>query len=145
MLLSKSFSIAIFLFFFVSGTQAQSNLANEVLNMESRRFNAMTQADTNALRPMLADDLVYIHSNSLRESKSDHLLAIGSRKLVYEKLDRKEGQVRIFGKTAIVNGVVNAKGVLNGNPFDIRLIYTAIYRLKHGLWQLLNWQSTKIP
>lgn len=145
MLQTKAYQIALFLLFLFSGVQAQSTQARQVLDMESRRFSAMIQADTNALKLMLSDDLMYIHSNALRESKAAHLKAIGSRKLIYEKLDRKEAQVRFYGKTALVNGVVNAKGVLNGNPFDIMLVYTAVYRRKHGSWQLLNWQSTKMP
>ena len=124
---------------------AQQNKIVAVLDQEQKRFEAMMRADTVALRPMLSDDLVYLHSNALQENKQAHLKAIASGKLVYQKLQREQASVRMYGKTALINGRVQAAGILNGNPFDIKLIYTAVYRKSKGRWLLANWQSTRIP
>ncbi|MBN8677796.1 MAG: nuclear transport factor 2 family protein [Chitinophagales bacterium] len=124
---------------------AQNKLADAVLQFESKRFEAMTRADTASLRTMLSDDLIYIHSNALTEHKQDHLNAIASKKLIYKSMKREQAGVRLYGKTAIVNGTVAVQGILQNNDFSLRLLYTAIYRKKGKHWQLLNWQSTKIP
>jgi hypothetical protein len=116
-----------------------------VLDFEQKRFDAMTRADTVALSPMLGNDLVYIHSNALKENKQEHLSAIASRNLVYKTMNREQAAVRIFGKTAVINGIVSVQGVIKGNDFTVRLLYTAIYRKKGRSWCLVNWQSTKIP
>ena len=140
---SKRFSLSIFLLFILSALNAQSSKSLKVLAAEARRFDAMIRADTAALRPMLAEELVYIHSNAMKENKLEHLAAIGSRKLVYQKMERQEANLRIYGKTALVNGVVKVQGILNGNAFEARLLYLAVYRKKRGSWVLINWQSTK--
>jgi hypothetical protein len=133
------------LLFTLCTLNAQSKKAQEVLGFEARRFEAMTRADTAALKPMLAEELIYIHSNALKESKLEHLSAIATRKLVYQKMDREAANVRFYGKTALVNGTVKVAGLLNGNAFEVRLLYVAVYRKKRGAWQMVHWQSTKMP
>ncbi len=146
MIHSKFISIRLILLFILPATlTAQSGKSLEVLNAESRRFLAMIEADTAALRPMLADDLIYVHSNALKETKSTHLAAIGSKKLVYKTMDRQDVQVRVYAKTVLVNGTLHVKGILNDNAFEVQLLYSAMYHKKRGVWQLANWQSTKLP
>ncbi len=135
-------TLGILLLFSLSVLNAQSKSTQKVLDTEAQRFAAMMRADTLALRPMLAEDLVYVHSNALKENKSEHLAAIASKKLVYEKMDREAANVRFYGKTALVNGIVKVQGKLKGNAFEVRLLYLAVYRKKKGAWVLINWQST---
>lgn len=116
-----------------------------VLKKEGDRFAAMTRSDTAALRGLLHDDLIYIHSNTLTENKAQHIAAIASGRLVYQKMTSESVNLRRYGKTALTNGTVQVKGILNGTPFEVRLMYTAVYRKKRGHWRLLNWQSTRIP
>ena len=124
---------------------AQTKTERKILDTEQRRFGAMTSKDTLALRDLLADDLVYIHSNALTESKPAHISAISTGRLVYEQMTREQAKVRRYGKTALTNGVVQVKGILNEKTFEMRLAYTAVYRKKGGDWQLANWQSTRVP
>ncbi|HAD14302.1 MAG TPA: nuclear transport factor 2 family protein [Saprospirales bacterium] len=140
------FSLFLVLFFCQPWSlDAQNPLIASVLDFEQKRFDAMTRADTAFLSPMLGNDLVYIHSNALEEDKQEHLGAIASRNLVYKTMNREQAVVRIFGKTAVINGVVSVQGILKGNDFAVRLLYTAVYRKKGRSWLLVNWQSTKIP
>ncbi|MFN0216907.1 MAG: nuclear transport factor 2 family protein [Saprospiraceae bacterium] len=143
MIRSKSIAIVFLLFWVLPPLWAQSRQAQKVLDVEFRRFEAMTKADTAMLRDMLSEDLVYVHSNALKESKAEHIAHISMGKLVYKKIDRQEAKLRFYGKTALVNGIVNVQGILNGNAFEIRLLYSAVYRKKGKRWLLVNWQSTK--
>jgi hypothetical protein len=128
------------------GWSFQSNgQSSKVLANEQSRFSAMVAGDTLQLRQWLSDDLVYIHSNSIQESKNAHLSNIASRKIVYEQMRRESPAVRIKGRLAIVNGSIRVKGLLNQNPFELQMLYTAVYEKKKGKWLLTNWQTTKIP
>ena len=125
---------------------AQTATERVLLDTEARRFVAMTQRDTAFLKNALADDLVYIHSNALIETKTAHLAAIVTGQLVYENMTRESVSIRRYGsKMALHNGIVVVKGIIQGTPFQVRLQYTAVYRKKKNMWQLVNWQSTKIP
>lgn len=127
-----------------SASGKSSAAERSVLDTETLRFELMTKGDTLALSRLLADDLVYIHSNGLTESKPQHLQAMAAGRLKYSTMQREEAKVRLYGKMALNNGIVHAVGVLNNTPFDIRLRYTAVYQKQHGQWRLLNWQSTRI-
>jgi hypothetical protein len=140
----RSFFLSFWLLFILSTLSAQSKKAQGILDNEVRRFEAMVRADPLGLQPLLADELIYIHSNALKEIKLAHLNAISSRKLVYEKIEREAASVRIYGKTGLVNGTLKAKGILNGTAFEVRLLYIAVYRKKQSVWQLVHWQSTRM-
>jgi hypothetical protein len=124
---------------------AQSPKEAALLEMEQKRFQAMTQRDTSALREMLANDLYYIHSNAMVENKAQHLAAIAKGTLVYQSMQREQVQTRLYRKIALTNGVVLVKGILNGTAFDVKLRYTGTYRKSKSRWLLINWQSTRIP
>lgn len=123
---------------------AQSKSDQAVLSAEQRRFEAMMHRDTLALRGMVADDLVYTHSNAVTENKTQHIGAIAAGRMVYGNMVREQATVRRSAKMALINGIVRVNGSVNGTSFEVRLIYTAVYRKKHGHWLLINWQSTRI-
>ncbi len=112
---------------------------------ELRRFEAMTRGDTAALAPLLADDLVYTHSNALVETKESHLAAIASRSTVYRALVPTFMDWRRHGDLALGAGMVYAAGFLRGTPFDVALRVSTVHRLRGGRWELLSWQSTRVP
>ena len=123
---------------------AQSKSDRLILATEQQRFASMVSRDTVALRPLLAEDMLYTHSNALQETKAAHLSAIATGRLVYASMLRETAQVRRYGKMALTNGIVRVTGVVNGTSFDVRLLYTAVYRRVRGQWQLVNWQSTRV-
>ncbi|MFN7120168.1 MAG: nuclear transport factor 2 family protein [Saprospiraceae bacterium] len=116
-----------------------------ILESEDARFRAQMQRDTVALQQLLTDDLLYIHSNALVETKTAFINSISNNKIIYEVVQREgSAQIRTYGKTGISNGIVLAKGVNNGTPFDIRIRYTAVYHKQKGAWRLASWQSTRM-
>ncbi len=116
-----------------------------VFEAESARFRAQVEKDGLALQTMLDDDLYYLHSNGLVESKQDFITSVTGGKIVYSEMMATEHRLRRYGKTAILYGLLIVRGMYEGEPFDIRLYYTSVYRKKRGKWLLMNWQSTKKP
>src|SRR5690349_8373776 len=123
------------LFFPVFHSAAQTKSPEPVLQTELKRFNAMVQKDTVLLERLLAQDLVYVHSNALKENKQEHIRSIITGKIVYQRMDREEATVRLYGKTAVINGAIKVKGILSANPFEVRMLYTAVYRKNKAVWQ----------
>lgn len=125
------------------GTGHAQQEAEAISRIESKRYEAMTKADTGYLRFILSDDLVYTHSNGLVETKTDFIQSISSKKIVYKQIGVREQKVKLHQKTAVVTGVLHVSGSLNGKDFDIDLRYTNVY-IKEKEWRLLAWQSLKI-
>jgi hypothetical protein len=123
----------------------QSTPEQDLRATERSRFEAMMRADTAALRPLLSAELVYTHSNGMVETRDAHLAAIGSKKTVYESLGPVEISYRFYGALAVGTGEVKSKGMLDGTAFDVRLRISTVHQQRDGRWQLLLWQSTRLP
>ncbi len=127
-----------------SNTKQTSKII-QILVTEEARFKAMIDRDSVALLQYLSPDLVYIHSNTLVESRQEHIHAITSGKIIYQIMDRSQNNVRFYGKIAINTGNIRVKGIISGNPFDVNMLYTAVYQKKKKRWLLLSWQTTRKP
>jgi uncharacterized protein (DUF885 family)/ketosteroid isomerase-like protein len=125
--------------------QADSSAAETAEQVERRRFAAMVAQDMTTLEPMLAQDLRYVHSTGLVEGKPQFLETIRSGRLRYLSIDVRELDVRQYGDAAIITGFIEAKGEAQGNPVDLALRYTDAYVNREGRWQLIAWQSTRLP
>jgi len=144
-LLKKNYKMKFLIFIlFLIFTFALS-AQNTILTSEDARFRAQVQSDTNALQNLMADDMLYIHSNASVDTKTIFINNLKTGKTIYQSMQREgTAQIRTYGKTGISNGIVLAKGVNNGTPFGIRIRYTAVYKKQKGTWQLVSWQSTRI-
>lgn len=117
-----------------------------LLRVEAERFEAMVRGDVAALAPLLANELVYIHSNGIRETKKQFLDALRSGDIRYLSIRPLESEVRDRGDWAMIVGVVELRGALrNRPPVDLRLLYSSVYRRVGDRWQLVLWQTTRAP
>jgi ketosteroid isomerase-like protein len=122
------------------------NAQQEIRLLEDRRYKAMVEADVAVLNELLADDLVYTHSNAVVDSKKSYIEGVVSKRWAYSAALRPIENIEVFGDTARVTGQVqltlkNADGSsrgLNGRFLNVWL-------KRQGQWQLLAWQSTPIP
>jgi ketosteroid isomerase-like protein len=136
---------------FVLGVLAQAGCAatplrfDEVERLERARFEAMTRQDVAALEPMLADDLVYCHSDGSCESKREFLETIRSGRIRYIALEVLELRPRAYGDVILFNGVVAVEGVLGGQTRTFNVVFTDAYARRGDDWQLVAWQSTRKP
>ena len=116
-----------------------------VFAAEAARFRAQVEKDALALETLLDDDLYYLHSNGLIEDKQDFITSVSGGKIVYSQMRASDHSIRLYGKTAVLYGLLMVGGEYQGEPFNIGLYYTSVYRKKRGKWLLVNWQSTKKP
>jgi hypothetical protein len=112
-----------------------------VANLERARFAAMVAKDTAALGRYLASDLVYTHSNGAVETRDELLAHLASGQLRYGSIEPAEVRVRVLEQTAIING--RAELVVGSDRFDIR--YLDVWVVRDGRWQMIAWQSTRLP
>jgi hypothetical protein len=122
-----------------------NKVETEILQLEDLRFNSMVKNDLEALTPMLSDELVYIHSNGTEDTKSLFLKSLSDKKLVYQSIRPEDRKVRIYGATGVVTGRVQMQANLNGQDMNIHLRYTEVYVKRKEQWQLVSWQSTRLP
>ena len=135
--------ILVSIFLLLSLSLKAQDQKEAISRIETKRYEAMTTKDTNYLKFILADDLVYTHSNGLVETKNEFIQSIISGKIVYGKIGIKEQRIRCYDRTAIIHGILHVEGSLNGKEFLIDLRYTNVY-IKNTDWKLVAWQSLKM-
>lgn len=127
--------------------EEQANAAAEqaVLKAENARFAAMLKADTAALEKLLGDELSYTHSNALVQDKKAFIDDIKTGKIKYLTVDATDQKVHVFGNMAIVTGGAAVHVIQNGNDLTIKIRYTDAHINRGGAWQMVAWQSTRLP
>ena len=123
-----------------AGTRMQPHA---LLAVEVERYNAMIAADRSALAPMLAEELVYIHSNGIQENKVQLLDAIQAGDIKYLSIVPSETKIRDHGRWAALTGLIDMTVYTSGKKQSATLLYTAIYERVDRRWQLVSWQTTR--
>lgn len=126
-------------------TQTGSGEASEVLRLDEARFAAMIRADIAELEKILADDLVYTHSSGRVESKKEFIASLETGTLKYISIHNEEKKARVYGTTALINGRAKITISSQGQQQSFVLRYLDVYVKRNNKWQMVAWQSTRLP
>ena len=125
--------------------RSQNATETTVADLEKQRFAALVSKDYAYLDKVLAEDLYYCHSNGLIDNKSSFIQSIKDGKLTYQEMVPEELKVRVYGKTAVITGLCSAKVLSNGQQINTRFRFTDVYVKNKAGWQIVSWQSLRIP
>ncbi|MCC6163057.1 MAG: nuclear transport factor 2 family protein [Acidobacteria bacterium] len=124
---------------------AQGGAAEAVKAAEMARFKAQTTNDFKALDALLGDDLTYTHSSAAVDTKTTYIESMRSGQVKYESIESRDVQVRVYGTTAVITGAGRFKVTARGQALDNQLRFTDVWVLRDGRWQMVAWQSTRLP
>ena len=116
-----------------------------VLAVEKQRFDAQIKKNYAVLDQVLADDLIYNHSNGNSDTKQSYIQSIRDGKSKYDVINIEDLKVRVYGNTAVINGMCMIKAMNNGETINTHLKYTDVYVRNGRQWQMVAWQSIKLP
>jgi carbonic anhydrase len=121
------------------------NAKQKILQAETDRYNAMIAQDTFALAGMIANSVVYYHSNGILDTKQSLLQSIATKELVHKNITIEDAMVRVYQrKTAIVSGKCMYDIIYKNTPMQLHFVYVNVYTKLKGKWILVNRQTTKI-
>ena len=112
---------------------------------ELARFEAQVKRDTVALGRLLADELRYVHSSALVETKQHFIETVATGRIVYDSLVPVEMSHRVYGETAVGTGEVRVQVEMEGKTLRVNLLFTTVHVRQQGRWRLVAWQSTRVP
>lgn len=120
----------------------------EITQLERQRFDAQISQDLPALEAILADDLIYTHSNGHQDSKTSYIASVKSGQSRYDAVDFEDLTVRPYNddQAAVVNGTVriNIGPGADGQAVFIRIKYAVVYiKTAAQSWQMVLWHAQK--
>jgi ketosteroid isomerase-like protein len=116
-----------------------------VRELERDRFRAMVDADEDVLEALLADELVYVHTNGKRETKRQFIEAICAGRRRYEQIEVQSQEIVPMGDAVcLVSGKALLEMAANNGAIVFSIAYTAVQqREASGQWRLMAWQATR--
>ena len=119
--------------------------AQKIIDLDRQRMNAMAQKDVGTLRSVLADDLVYTHSSARLDTKDSLIAGMESGSTVYTAVEPSEVKAQDLGDAVVLSGACRISVMANGRPNSFRVRFTDVYANRGGNWQMVSWQSTRLP
>jgi ketosteroid isomerase-like protein len=117
----------------------------KIIDLDQKRMHAMAQKDIMALNALLSDDLVYTHSSARIDTKQSLIGAMESGATVYTAVVPSDVKAQDLGDAVVLTGVARISVMSNGRPNTFSVRFTDVYANKGGQWQMVTWQSTRLP
>lgn len=116
-----------------------------IIDLDKKRMHALAQKDIATLNALLADDLVYTHSSARLDTKQSLIGALASGTTVYTAVEPSDVKAQDLGNAVVLTGAARISVISRGNPSSFRVRFTDVYVNKGGQWQMVAWQSTRLP
>jgi ketosteroid isomerase-like protein len=117
----------------------------KIIDLDKKRMQAMAKKDIATLNALLSNDLVYTHSSARLDTKQSLIGAMESGTTVYTAVEPFDVQAQDLGDTVVLTGAARIHVTSNGHPINFSVRFTDVYANKGGQWQLVAWQSTRLP
>lgn len=113
---------------------------------DDARVAAMLAPSREKLDAVLSPELRYAHSNGQVDTKAALIGSLTDGSAKYSKYDYLERTFTFPSPgLALMAGRFDVKAIVKGNAAESTISYLAVWRLEHGVWKFLAWQSCKIP
>ena len=116
-----------------------------IIDLDRKRMRAMVAKDVEALESLLADDLIYTHSSARLDTKRSLIDAMVKGTTVYTGVEASDVKAQDLGDTVVLTGIAQIKVVSGGTPNAFGVRFTDVYTRRNGAWQMVTWQSTRLP
>jgi len=118
---------------------------DEIAGAERALYRAMIAQDFAALDALLAEDVVYIHSTAVEETKQGYLDGVRQGLYDYSAIDSRDVSVRRCGEVAIQTGTVTmVVGARDAPKAPISLLFTLVWKREPLGWRLWQRQATRL-
>jgi hypothetical protein len=116
-----------------------------IIDLDKKRMDAMGKKDIATLNMLLADDLIYCHSSARLDTKQSLIGAMESGATVYNSVEPSDVKAQDLGSAVVLTGIARIRVTSGGKPNAFGVRFTDVYANKGGKWQMVTWQSTRLP
>ena len=122
-----------------------SDNGQKIIDLDKKRMHAMAQKDIATLNAVLSDDLVYTHSSARLDTKQSLIANMKSGSTVYSSVEPSDVKAQDLGDAVVLTGVARIKVNSGGKAMEFGVRFMDAYAKRNGRWQMVAWQSTRLP
>jgi len=124
---------------------AQSDAERDVLKLNKEYEEAIARRDATVHERLFATDYTYTPGNGNIMGREDHMSFTKSGTVEVKSLRSEDVRVRVYGETAVVNGMWVSVDKRIGREFaERRIRYLIVYVRREGRWQIVAEQRTGV-
>ena len=116
-----------------------------IIDLDRKRMAASVAKDYDTLNQVIGDDLIYTHSSARMDTKQSLIGAMQSGATVYTAMTPSDVVAQDLGDSVVLTGVCAISVMSGGKPNSFRVRFTDVYAKRAKGWQMVTWQSTKLP
>src|ERR1700721_2580246 len=116
-----------------------------IIDLDKKRMDAMAHKDVAALNALLSDDLIYCHSSARLDTKQSLIGAMESGATVYNAVEPSDVKAEDLGNGVGLTGIARIRVPSGCKPNGFGVRFIDVYANKGGKWQMVTWQSTRLP
>ncbi len=116
-----------------------------IQELDTQRSQALIDGDIDLVETFLGTSLHYVHSSSTDEDRALYLKKLRDGFYQYKALEATEQDMRRFGDTVIVNGLIHVHVIAGGADKNFNARYTQIWVIQDSSWKMVGWQTTLLP
>jgi ketosteroid isomerase-like protein len=124
---------------------AIADTADDIERLEQRRIQAIIDVDMPSLYAIYADDFFYNLAAGNSLTKAEYLPMYESGALKVNKSNSEGREVRVYGDTAVVTGIVHVDATIKGENRNLHLRYLNVWVKRGNDWVLVARQATNLP
>jgi len=122
-----------------------SGNGQRVIELDKARMAAMAAKDVAGLKRMIGDDLIYTHSSARLDTKASLIGNMESGATVYRACVPRDVAAQDLGDTVVLTGAAHIEVTSGGNAMSFDVRFTDVWAKRGDGWQMVAWQSTKLP
>jgi ketosteroid isomerase-like protein len=116
----------------------------ELKQLTDQSIAALKGKDATALERIWADELIFTNPRGDVQTKAQRLADIQSGATRFDSLETRDLAVRVYGDTAVMNGLTTVKGQYSGQETSGQYRVTQVLVRRGGRWQIVALQMTPI-
>ena len=136
---------AAFLFALIATAPARAGIADDINAAEDERIAAYLSGNVAPLQKIFADEMEYVHSSGISDTKAKVIESFTSGDLKISKFDREGKKIQQVGSVVVATGIAHVELTMKGKEAKFSLRYAAVYAKRAGAWQIFFYQATRLP
>ena len=126
-------------------SMATADPAGDVERMEQERIQAILDVDMPTLYAIYAEDFFYNVAAGNSLTRSEYLPRYESGELKVNKSESEARDIRVYGNTAVVTGIVHVNATIKGEDKNLHLRYLNVWVKRAKGWVIVARQATNLP
>jgi ketosteroid isomerase-like protein len=141
----SSFALVLSLLINTPALAAQSADEAAVTQAVEAFRKAVLAKDKGQFEALLADQLIYGHSDGRTETKAEYIADATSKRALWKSIDLTNQTVKVTGDTAIVRHIYTGESEREGGKIQATKIgVVTVWQKQGGQWKLLARQAYRI-